>query len=50
MRGAVRAELGSGLSVESNSWTTQKGIPAAGLFYDPQTTSQVACQGNRLKN
>jgi hypothetical protein len=50
MRGAVRAELGSGLSVESNSWTTQKGIPAPGLFYDPQTTSQVACQGNRLKN
>jgi hypothetical protein len=50
MRGAVRAELGSGLSVEGNNWTTQKGIPLPGLFYDPQTTSQVVAQGNHLKN
>jgi hypothetical protein len=50
IRGAVRAELGSGLSVEGNNWTTRKGIPLPGLFYDPQTTSQVVCQGNHLKN
>jgi Right handed beta helix region len=50
MRGAVRAELGSDLSVEGNDWTTQKGIPLPSLFYDPRTTSQVVCQGNYLKS
>ena len=50
MRGAIRAELGSGLWVEENGWTTQNGIPAPSLFYDAQTTQKIVCKGNRLKD
>jgi hypothetical protein len=48
MRGAIRAELGSGFWAEGNEWTTQKDMDRPGLFYDPDTTSGVVCRGNHL--
>ena len=50
MRGAICAELGTGLSVEGNTWTTQKDIASPGLFYDLDTTEKVSCRNNQLKN
>jgi hypothetical protein len=50
MRGAIRAELGSGLWVEGNEWTTQNGMASPSLSYDAETTQKIVCQGNRLKN
>jgi hypothetical protein len=50
MRGAIRAELGSGLWVEGNEWTTRNGMASPSLSYDPETTQKIVCQGNRLKN
>ena len=43
MRGSIHAELGRGLWVEGNEWTTQKGLASPSLFYDADTT-----QNNRL--
>jgi len=50
MRGSIRAELGSGLWVEGNEWTTQRGLAVPSLFYDAETTQKVICQGNHLQN
>lgn len=50
MRGSIRAELGSGLWVEGNEWTTQSGITSPSLLYDSDTTQKIVCQGNRLKS
>lgn len=50
MRGSIRAELGSGLWVEENQWTTEKGIAWTSLFYDAETTKNIVCKNNRLKN
>jgi hypothetical protein len=50
MRGAIRAELGSGLWVEGNEWTTQNGMASPSLSYDAETTRQIVCRGNRLKD
>jgi hypothetical protein len=50
MRSSIRAEFGSGLWVEGNEWTTQKGLASPSLFYDPDTTSKIVCQDNHLKN
>jgi hypothetical protein len=50
MRGAIRAELGSGLWVEGNEWTTQNGMASPSLLYDAETTQKIVCQGNRLRN
>jgi len=49
MRGCLRAELGSGLWVEENTWTTQTGLASPTIFYDSDTTRAVVCEGNRLK-
>lgn len=50
MRGSIRAELGTGLWVEGNVWTTQKGIEAPSLFYDADTTHSIVCRANELKS
>jgi len=50
MRGSIRANLGSGLWVEGNEWTTQKSLASPSLFYDADTTQKIVCQGNHLKN
>ena len=50
MRGSIRAESGTGLWVEGNDWTTQKGIDPPGLFYDKETAQKVVCGSNLLKN
>ena len=50
MRGSICAELGNGLWVEGNQWTTQKGIAPSSLFYDAETTQKILCQGNHLKD
>lgn len=50
MRGSIRAELGSGLWVGGNEWTTQKGLASPSLFYDADTTQKIVCQSNLLKN
>ena len=50
MRGGIYAELGRGLWVESNTWTTQKDFVQPNLSYDPDSTPKVVCRGNQLKN
>jgi hypothetical protein len=50
VRGSVLAAFGSGLWVEGNDWTTKNGLGTPGLFYDGETTKQIACRNNRLKN
>jgi hypothetical protein len=50
MRGSIRAELGSGLWVDGNEWTTQKGLVSPSLEYDAETSHQIVCQGNHLAN
>ena len=50
MRGSIRAELGSGLWVGGNEWTTQKGLASPSLFYDADTTQKIVCKSNLLKN
>ena len=50
MRGSVRAELGTGLWVEGNQWTTKAGVDTPKLFYDPDTMHSLVCHGNQLKN
>jgi hypothetical protein len=50
MHGSIRVELGTGLWVEGNVWTTQKGIEASSLFYDADTTHSIVCRGNELKS
>jgi hypothetical protein len=50
MRGGVRAELGTGLCVEGNQWTTNAGVDAPKLFYDPDTMRSIVCRENQLKN
>jgi Right handed beta helix region len=50
MRGSIRAKLGSGLWVEGNEWTTQKGLASPSLFYDADTTQKIVCKSNLLKN
>ncbi|WP_104668225.1 right-handed parallel beta-helix repeat-containing protein [Ensifer adhaerens] len=49
MRGGVRAELGTGLWVEGNSWTTQEDIEPPRLYYDADTVRSIACRANVLK-
>jgi hypothetical protein len=48
MRGSIRAELGGGLWVEGNEWTTQKGFASPNLAYDAETTTKVVCKTNQL--
>jgi hypothetical protein len=48
MRGSIRAESGSGLWVEDNEWTTQKGIDQPSLFYDVETSKKVVSRNNHL--
>jgi parallel beta helix pectate lyase-like protein len=50
MCGAIRAELGNGLWLESNEWITSKGPAFPCLYYDAETTAKIVCQGNRPKN
>jgi len=50
VRGSVLAAFGSGLWVEGNDWTTKNGLDTPGLFYDAETTKQIVCSGNQLKN
>ena len=50
MRGGIRAELGTGLWVEGNAWTTQAGLGAPKLFYDADTTRSIVCGANQLKS
>ncbi len=50
MRGSIRAELGSGLWVEGNEWTTQNGNASPSIFFDAETTQNIVCHGNRLTN
>jgi len=50
IRGSIRAELGTGLWLEGNVWTTQKGIEASCLFYDAETTHSIVCRANELKS
>ena len=50
MRGSIRAELGNGLWVLSNVWTTEKGIDAPSLFFDADTTHAIVCRTNELKS
>jgi hypothetical protein len=49
MRGSVRAELGTGLWVEGNAWTTRTGVDTPKLFYDAETTRSIVCRGNQMK-
>jgi hypothetical protein len=49
MRGSIRAELGSGLWVEGNDWTTGKDVAPPGLFYDVGTTEKIFCQHNMIR-
>lgn len=49
MRGSIRAELGTGLWVEGNSWTTQEDIEPPRLYYDADTVRSIACRANVLK-
>lgn len=49
MRGSIRAELGTGLWVESNEWTVAKGIESPCLFYDADTVHAVVCGDNKVK-
>lgn len=49
MRGAIRAELGTGLWVEANEWTSTKDITPPGLFYDADTTSGIIWKDNHLQ-
>ena len=49
MRGSVRAELGTGLWVEGNAWTTKTGVETPKLFYDAETTRSIVCRGNQMK-
>jgi len=48
MRGSIRAELGRGLWVEGNEWTTQNGFAPPNLAYDAQTTAKIVCKINQL--
>jgi hypothetical protein len=48
MRGCLRAELGSGLWVEENTWTTRTGFASPTIFYDADTTRAIVCEGNQL--
>jgi hypothetical protein len=48
MRGCLRAELGSSLWVEENTWTTRTGFASPTIFYDADTTRAVVCEGNQL--
>ena len=52
MRGCIRAEHGTGLWVEQNSWATSKNIEAPSVFYDPETVhnTNVVCRDNRVSN
>jgi hypothetical protein len=50
MRGGIRAELGTGLWVEGNDWTTQRGIDPPNLFYDADTTRSIVCRANKPKS
>jgi hypothetical protein len=49
MRGDIRAELGNGLWVEGNEWTARKDAVVPSLFYDSDTTPNMALKGNQLK-
>jgi hypothetical protein len=49
MRGAIRAELGTGLWVEANEWTSTKDIAPPGLFYDADTTFGTIWKDNHLQ-
>ncbi len=49
MRGSIFAELGSGLTVEQNTWSTHKGMVRPELFYDGDTTRGIECSGNTVK-
>jgi len=49
MRGSIRAELGTGLWVEGNEWTTAGSSEAPGLFYDADTAHSIACRDNKVK-
>ena len=46
MFGAIRAELGSALSLESNGWITPRGSAFPCLYYDADTTSKIVSRGN----
>jgi hypothetical protein len=50
MRSSIRAELGTGLWVEGNVWTTQKGMEAPSLFYDADATHSIVCRAKELKS
>ncbi|MFJ7244945.1 right-handed parallel beta-helix repeat-containing protein [Kitasatospora sp. NPDC098652] len=49
-RGSIRAELGTGLWVEGNVWTTQKDIEAPILYYNADTAHSIVCRDNELKS
>jgi len=49
MAASIRAELGNGLWINGNDWTTTAGTPIPYLFYDPQTATNIDCAGNRLQ-
>jgi len=49
MAASIRAELGNGLWINGNDWTTTAGTPIPYLFYDPQTATKIDCAGNRLQ-
>ncbi|MBV8969182.1 MAG: hypothetical protein JO331_09000 [Verrucomicrobia bacterium] len=48
MRGSLRAELGTGLWVEGNTWTTQTALASPTIFYDTDNTRTIVCEDNRL--
>jgi hypothetical protein len=48
--GWISAELGQGLWVENNTWSTEADQAPPHLLYDHGTTRQIGIQGNRLKN
>ena len=48
MRGGIRVELGGGLWVDGNTWSTQAGFDTPKLFYDADTTRTIVSADNHL--
>ena len=49
MAASIRAELGNGLWINGNDWTTPGGTTSPYLFYDPETAKKIACDSNHLQ-
>ncbi len=48
-RGALGTELSSGVYLTKNKWIESPLVPNPGLFYDPNTSTDVYCWENQIK-